>query len=42
MNLVDRVLVINQGKIIANGSPQEIVLNNEVINAYLGTNNVIS
>lgn len=42
MKLVDRVLVINQGKIIANGSPQEIVLNNEVINAYLGTNNVIS
>ena len=38
MKLVDRVIVINQGKILAIGTPKEIVSNNEVINAYLGTN----
>ena len=39
MKLVDRVIVINQGKVLANGTPQEIVTNSEVIDAYLGTNN---
>ncbi len=39
MKLVDRVIVINQGKILANGTPKEIVTNNEVISAYLGTKN---
>ncbi len=38
MKLVDRVIVINQGKVLAIGTPKEIVSNNEVINAYLGTN----
>ena len=39
MKLVDRVIVINQGKVLAYGTPQEIVNNSEVIDAYLGTNN---
>ena len=39
MKLVDRVIVINQGKILANGTPEEITNNPEVINAYLGTKN---
>ena len=38
MKLVDRVIVINQGKVLATGTPKEIVSNNDVINAYLGTN----
>jgi branched-chain amino acid transport system ATP-binding protein len=32
----DRVICLNQGKIIANGSPSEIQGNPEVIRAYLG------
>lgn len=37
MKIVDRVIVINFGKIIAMGSPEEIVVNREVIDAYIGT-----
>jgi branched-chain amino acid transport system ATP-binding protein len=37
MRLVNRVIVINQGKILADGPPEEIVKNEEVISAYLGS-----
>jgi ABC-type branched-subunit amino acid transport system ATPase component len=37
MKLVNRVLVLDQGKLIAEGSPKNIVNNEKVINAYLGT-----
>ena len=37
MKLVNRVLVIHQGRLIADGTPEEITKNEEVIHAYLGT-----
>ncbi len=37
MRLVDRVLVLHQGKLIGEGTPKEIANNEEVIAAYLGT-----
>jgi branched-chain amino acid transport system ATP-binding protein len=37
MKLVERVLVIHQGKLLTEGAPVEVVKNQEVINAYLGT-----
>ena len=36
MEIVDRVVVINFGEVIDIGTPQEIVKNREVIEAYLG------
>ena len=36
MNLVQRVLVLNQGKLIADGSPEAIQKNAQVRTAYLG------
>jgi len=36
MSFVDRVIVINFGRLIADGSPQEIGKNKEVIKSYLG------
>ncbi len=35
-NLVDRIIVLDQGKLIAEGSPEEISKNIEVIVSYLG------
>lgn len=36
-NLADRVLVLNFGKLIFEGSPEEVVKNIKVVEAYLGT-----
>ncbi|MFX1513464.1 MAG: hypothetical protein ACFFCQ_12825 [Promethearchaeota archaeon] len=37
MRLVERVLVLHQGRLLGEGTPQQIVNNEEVIAAYLGT-----
>jgi branched-chain amino acid transport system ATP-binding protein len=37
MRLVERVLVLHQGRLICDGSPKEVANNKEVIAAYLGT-----
>jgi branched-chain amino acid transport system ATP-binding protein len=36
MKIVDRVVVINFGQVIAQGTPAEIAKNQEVIEAYTG------
>jgi branched-chain amino acid transport system ATP-binding protein len=36
MSLSDHIYVLNNGRMIANGSPQEITANPQVIEAYLG------
>jgi ABC-type branched-subunit amino acid transport system ATPase component len=37
MNLSDRVVVLNHGEELAVGTPEEVVENPVVIEAYLGT-----
>ena len=37
MGISDRVLVLNYGRLIANGSAEEVQRNDDVIRAYLGT-----
>ena len=36
MALSDRVIVLNQGEMLASGKPEEVTKNPEVIEAYLG------
>jgi len=36
MKIVDRIIVLNYGEVIADGPPEEVVNNKEVIQSYLG------
>jgi len=36
MKIVDRVIVLNFGTMVADGLPEEVVANKEVIECYLG------
>jgi ABC-type branched-subunit amino acid transport system ATPase component len=37
MALTDRIAVLNYGRLIAQGKPQEVMAHSDVASAYLGT-----
>jgi branched-chain amino acid transport system ATP-binding protein len=39
MDLADRVVVLDYGKMLADGTPDEVQKNQAVIDAYLGVEN---
>jgi branched-chain amino acid transport system permease protein len=40
LELVDRLVVLNYGKVIAQGNPRQVMQERDVVDAYLGTANV--
>ncbi len=36
VDLADRIIVLNEGRVIAEGKPEEVVTRREVITAYFG------
>jgi branched-chain amino acid transport system permease protein len=40
LELVDRLVVLNYGKVIAQGNPRQVMQERDVVDAYLGTVNV--